>query len=45
MNIIFNNGSYAILEGELANVDAKNPGRGVRYDGVRSSGDRMGIVS
>ena len=27
VNIIFNNGSYAILKGELANVGAKNPGR------------------
>ena len=27
VNIIFNNGSYAILKGELANVGARNPGR------------------
>ena len=27
VNIIFNNGTYAILKGELANVGARNPGR------------------
>ena len=27
VNIIFNNGCYAILKGELANVGARNPGR------------------
>ena len=27
VNIIFNNRSYAILKGELAQVGAKNPGR------------------
>lgn len=27
INIIFNNGAYAILKGELANVGARNPGR------------------
>ncbi|MDA1310010.1 MAG: acetolactate synthase large subunit [Proteobacteria bacterium] len=27
VNVIFNNGAYAILKGELANVGARNPGR------------------
>jgi len=27
VNIIFNNGAYSILKGELANVGARNPGR------------------
>tara|TARA_B100000497_G_C7686877_1_gene416528 strand:- start:711 stop:2258 length:1548 start_codon:yes stop_codon:yes gene_type:complete len=27
INVIFNNGSYSILKGELANVGARNPGR------------------